>query len=265
MRYGVCLGIDKTNEIAIAARLGFDYIETGFSGLGRGTDEEFEAFKAALTQNGIRCEAANGFLPRDYRVTGKNIDREKLISYVEKGMKRGAETGLQTVVFGSSGARNLDEETDYITGFRQLTDFLREIACPAAARYGITIVTEPLRQQESNIINTVLDSAGLAAACGAENVGALADIYHMEVEKDSFQNIRRLCGCLKHAHISYPFERDGQKRVYPKSADEYDYAGFLDALRFAGCERCSIEAGYTDFESSAKDAIAVLRELDRIN
>ena len=261
MRYGICIGMDKTAEIEKAAKLGFDYIETGFSGLGRGDDAEFETFKACLERNNIRCEASNGFLPRDYRVTGKKIDFEKLTAYIQKGMERGAAVGLKTVVFGSSGARNLDSDTDYITGFRQLADFLRETACPIAARYGITVVTEPLRQQESNIINTVCESACLAAACKSANAGALADIFHMEVENDSFENIKRLKGCLLHSHISYPYERDGQKRVYPSDVNEYDYKGFIEALEYAGCTRCSVEAGVIDFDRDASAAIKVLKSL----
>lgn len=258
MKYGVCLGVDKTAEIVRAAEFGFDYIETGFSGLSRCTDEEFEAFRAALEKGGIKCRASNGFLPRDYRVTGRDIDRDRLAAYIEKGMKRGASVGLETVVFGSSGARNLDNETDYITGFRQLAEFIRDIASPAAKRYGVTLVIEPLRKQESNIINTVAESASLAAASGCDNTGALADIYHMYVENDSFENIRRLKGCLKHAHISCPC---GDGRVYPSDAGEYDYRGFIDALAYAGCGTCSIEAGCRDFDSEAPAAIKVLKQL----
>lgn len=260
MRYGVCRGTDRTDDIIKAAELGFDYIETGFSGLSRDTDEEFEAFRAALEKGNIRCEAANGFLPRDYRVTGKNVDRELLTAYVKKGMERGASVGLKTVVFGSSGARNLDDETDYITGFGQLAAFLREIACPIAKQYGITVVTEPLRQEESNIINTVIDGASLAAASGCDNAGSLADIYHMQTENDSFENIRRLKGCLKHAHISHPCGEDMSDRVYPSDPDEYDYRGFIDALTYAGCTRCSIEAGTKNFEADAAAAIKVLKQ-----
>lgn len=260
MRYGVCRGTDRTEDIILAAELGFDYIETGFSALSRDTDEEFETFKATLEKAGIKCEAANGFLPRDYRVTGKEIDYELLASYVKKGMERGSQVGLKTVVFGSSRARNLDEETDYITGFRQLVKFLCEIACPIAKQYGITVVIEPLRQEESNIINTVIDGASLAAASGCDNVASLADIYHMQTENDSFENIRRLKGCLKHAHISHPCGEDMSDRIYPSDPDEYDYKGFIDALTYAGCTRCSIEAGTKDFETDAAAAIKVLKQ-----
>lgn len=260
MRYGVCRGTDRIDDIIKAAELGFDYIETGFSGLSRDTDEKFEAFRSALEKGNIRCEAANGFLPRDYKVTGRNVDRDLLFSYVEKGMERGASVGLKVVVFGSSGARNLDDETDYITGFRQLACFMREIACPIADKYGITVVTEPLRQAESNIINTVIDGASLAAASGCDNAGSLADIYHMQNENDSFDNIRRLKGILKHAHISHPCGENMTVRVYPSDPDEYDYKGFIEALTYAGCTRCSIEAGTDNFESDAAAAIKVLRQ-----
>lgn len=261
MRYGICMGMDSIERIGIAASLGYDYIETGFGSLARGDDGEYDAFSRALSKAGIRCEAANCFLPGDYKVTGDAVDAKKLTEYVERGMSRGAALGLKTVVFGSGGARGLEEGTDYITGFRQIAAFLRDIACPIAERYGILIVLEPLCKQECNIINTVKEGADMAAACGCENAGGLADIYHMEVENDEWDNIRCVGRALRHAHISYPLMADGKKRIYPRSVGEYDYKGFIGALRDVGCEHCSIEAAVIDFERDARTAIGVLRAL----
>ena len=176
-------------------------------------------------------------------------------------MERGSKIGLKTVVFGSGGARELEDGTDYITGFSQIADFIRNIACPIADKYGVTIVLEPLCKQECNIINTVVEGADMAAASGCKNAGSLADIYHMQMEGDVWDNIRRLKDNLIHAHISYPFMYEGKKRVYPRNVDEYDYSGFINALKDAGCERCSIEAAVIDFESDAKAAIKVLHSL----
>ena len=45
-----------------------------------------------------------------------------------------------------------------------------------------------------------------------------------------------------------------------KESDNFDYKGFLDALKFIGCERVSIEAGTSDFASDAVEAIRVLNK-----
>lgn len=261
MRFGVCRGVDAIEDIKTAAKAGFDYIECGFSGLSRCSDAEFEAFAAVLSENNIKCEAANGFLPRDYKVVGEEFNEQKIAAYIEKGMERGAAVGLKVVVFGSGKARAVPEGMSFAKAYSELVYFLGEVAAPIAAKYGITVVTEPLRKDESNIIHTVKEGVMLGAATGKENVGGLGDIYHMVGAGDTYDDIKELKGSLLHAHISNPNEKDGKKRTYPASADEFDYKGFIDALEYAGCPRCSVEAGCDDFAKEAPITAKLLKSL----
>ena len=45
-----------------------------------------------------------------------------------------------------------------------------------------------------------------------------------------------------------------------KNESEFDYKGFFDALKFAGCERVSIEASTDNFFEDAKIAYDVLKK-----
>ncbi len=261
MRFGVCRGVDALEDIKTAAKAGFDYIECGFSGLSRCSDEEYEAFAAALSENNIKCEAANGFLPRDYKVVGDEFDEEKVAAYIEKGMARGAKVGLKVVVFGSGKARAVPEGTSFAEAYKQLVYFLGEVAAPIAAKYGVTVVTEPLRKDESNIIHTIKEGVMLGASTGRDNVAGLGDIYHMVGAGDTYDDVRELKGSILHSHISNPNGRNGKNRVYPADADEFDYKGFIAALEFAGCPRCSVEAGCDDFAREAPIAAGILKGL----
>lgn len=261
MRFGVCRGVEALEDIKTAAKAGFDYIETGFSGLSRCSEEEFEAFAAALKENDIKCEASNGFLPRDYKVVGEEFDEEKIAAYIEKGMERGAKVGLQVVVFGSGKARAVPDGMSFAEAYKQLVYFLGEVAAPIAARYGVTVVTEPLRKDESNIIHTIKEGVMLGAATGRENVGGLGDIYHMVGAGDTYDDVRELKGSLLHSHISNPNGNGVKNRTYPADAAEFDYKGFIDALEFAGCPRCSVEAGCDDFAREAPLAAKLLKSL----
>lgn len=262
MRYGVCFGVEAFDRVKTAKAAGFDFIECGFANLSRFDNSRFQSFKNALEENNILCEAANCFIPSDYRLTGNDIsDKKELCEYIEKGMARGEQIGLKIVVFGSGGARNLPDGFSFKKGFLQLRDFLRDIASPIAENHGITVVTEPLRFCESNIINTVSESVMLAAATECGNIAGLADIFHMVNSGDAYDNIRRLKGEIVHSHISCPLSRDNMKRIYPSDINEFDYRGFIDALREAGCERCSVEAKCSDFEKDAFAAAAVLKAL----
>ena len=261
MGYGTCLGGKEINFIPVAAKLGYDYFETNFGFLARGTDEEFEEFKKTVFESGIKCEAANCFMPNDLPVTGPSVDYDGIKAYVEKGMSRGSEAGLQTVVFGSGGARRIPDGFSYAEGIRQLGYFLGETVSPIAAKYGITVVIEPLRAQECNMINTVNEGVILSVLAGKNNIQTLADIYHMKFAGDTPDNIRMLKGSIKHAHISNPMPAGIAKRFYMKPSDECDYKAFVDALEYAGCPRCSIEAGTSDFASDAEEAAKVIKAL----
>lgn len=252
MRYGMCMGIDSPQNVKIAKDAGFDYMECGFSMLSRADDEVYAKFKTALEENGIRCEAANCFMPADLPVIGHDYGSDKYVGYIENGMKRGKELGMECVVFGSSAARNVPDGVRYAEGFRQLGDFLGRVVSPIAEKYGMTVVIEPLRKDETNIINTVKEGTMLAVISGKDNIACLADLYHMVSDDNS--DIRQLKGSIRHAHFSNPYSKNNLKREFPKSFDEYDYRSFIDALEYAGCERCSVEARCLDYPTEAVES-----------
>ncbi len=253
MKFGFCVGGD-TERVKIAKAVGADYVETGFEVLARDDGSEYDAFRAALEQSEIKCESANCFIPGRLKLTGETVDGDAIRRYVDRGMRRGADLGLKTVVFGSGGARCVPDGFPFDRAFRQLVCFLQEIAGPVAQTYGINVVVEPLC--DCNIIQTAKEGAMLAAAADRPNVFSLVDLFHMAKMADRVENIRVLKGMIQHAHIAEP-----SKRVYPKAVGEYDYKAFIDALEYAGCPRCSVEAGSSDFAVDAPAAMKVLRSL----
>lgn len=261
MKYGACVGGNDHENILVAAKLGFDYFETNFGTISRSTDDEFEAFKSTVKKSGIKCEAANNFMPADLPVTGPSVNYDAIKKYIESGMKRGHEVGLKIVVFGSGGARRIPDGFSYAKGIEQMSYFLGQIVAPIAQKYGITVVIEPLRAQECNMISTLNEAVILSALTGKDNIQALADIYHMRFAGDTADTIRILKGSIHHSHISNPFPSGEAKRVYMKPGDTTDYKAFIDALEFAGCERCSIEANTSDFPADAAEAVKVLKSL----
>lgn len=261
MRYGVCFGIEYPERVEIAKKAGFDYIEGGFCTLSRGSDEVFENFKKALEKNNIKCEAANGFFPRDLCLLGENFDKERIIEYTAKGFERGALIGLEKVSFGSGKARSIPDNMSYAEAFKGLGLVLREVISPLAEKYGITIVTEPLRKDECNIINTVKEGVMLSVLAGKDSISSLADIYHMLGEGDTNEDIRQLKGSIKHSHISYPYKKGELKRAFPENENEFDYRSFISALEFAGCETCSVEAQTNDFETDTIKAGKLLKRI----
>ena len=262
MRYGVSFHLGLSQQVKMAKDAGFDYVECGFWHLSRADDEMFQAYRQALEDSDIRCEAANCFIPGDLKIIGTDYAREEMTQFIENGFRRGAEIGLKVVVFGSGGARALPENVPFDEGFLQLGAFLRDVVSPLAAQYGITAVIEPLRKNETNMIHTLDEGVMLAALSGCKNISCLADVYHMWGAGETFDDIRRLKSCIRHGHISNPETPDlDAKRTFPLDRDEFDYKGFVDALTDAGCPRCSIEAHCYDFPTEIKKAGDVLRSL----
>jgi len=261
MKYGICVGMEQLDRIEVAAKSGYDYIEANFSALTQADEKTYTAFRNALCENNIACEAANCFLPGSVRLTGPEADLAPARAHVEKGMKRAHELGVQVIVFGSGGARKIPEGASFRRGFEQLVGFLRDVACPIAAQYGISIAVEPLCPQETNIINRVKEGAMLAAASGCENAGALGDLYHMAIIGDDGNELRALKGCVLHTHIANPALNTPKQRWFPADPSEYDYADFIRAAEYVGCPRCSVEGTCSDFAAEAPVALQTLKAI----
>lgn len=264
MRYGMCSAEQSPEIIEIVKKAGYDYIECRFWWLARLSDEEFADYQKLLEENELPCEAANCFIPGEFKlINNPELNVDALKAFVETGMKRCSELGVETVVFGSGGARSIPEGVDRKDGLNQLTSFLRDIIAPIAEKYEITVVIEPLSYADTNVINTIKEGADLAASTGSKYISDLCDLYHMVcVGEDVAANIRALKGSIKHAHIACALESGmGITRLFPRTTDEYDYQSFIDALEYAGCPRCSVEAGCRYFNLEASLSAKVLRSL----
>lgn len=260
MKFGMCGGMDR---IAGTKKAGFDYIEPALNWFGAMTDEEFDRLLAELKKYDLPCESTNCFLPWDVKVTGGNVDYDRLDSFLDKAFERAYTAGVKVSVFGSGGPRSVPDGYPFDKAVREFVLFLDEHAAPRAARYGIDVAIEPLNRKETNLIRSVREGSIIASLCKSENVYCLADVYHMIVEGDDWEDLKLLGGMIRHAHLSNPCppSETGKKRIFPKDPTEFDYAGFFEALRACGCERVSIEADLLgDFET---DAIAAGKLVDQ--
>jgi sugar phosphate isomerase/epimerase len=119
----------------------------------------------------------------------------------------------------------------------------------------MTIAVEPLRREETNIINSAAEGLQLVEAIGDPNFQLMIDFYHLASEHEDAAIVRRAAAHLRHLHMANP-----QGRVFPHEWSEYDYAPFFAALRQIGYgARISVEASTTDLPGDAPRAIALLR------
>ena len=252
MKFGVCGG----PEIAQAARqAGYDYFEWSVGGLLHPREEEsvFEEALAQVRAAALPCPAVNVFLPADLKVTGPDADLEKLRAYVSIAFRRAARAGVDTIVFGSGGARRIPEGYDRAAAFQQLAAFGR-MAGPIAGDYGVTIVVEPLNVSETNVLNTVEESAGLVRAVDHPNFQLLVDGYHWAKDRDSLAGILDNGPLIRHAHIATV-----EGRRPPRPAD--DCAAFLQAMaRIGYAGRMSIEGRIDSPQDELPLALETMRK-----
>jgi D-psicose/D-tagatose/L-ribulose 3-epimerase len=249
---GYCAGL-KGLETAKAA--GFDYVELGATEIAALSDADFEAALEQAKKIDIPTPNANLFLPASLRLTGAQpADPEEQLTYVRKAFARLNRLGVKILCFGSGGARRVPEGFSKEEAFAQLVAFGKRIA-PEARAHGITVVIEPLRRQETNIINTTAEGLALVKAVGDPNFQLLIDFFHLASEKEDPAVILEARQHIRHLHMANP-----NGRVFPQQWEEYDYAPFFAMLRQIGYTGgISIEASSKDVPGEAPRAIELLR------
>jgi sugar phosphate isomerase/epimerase/predicted enzyme related to lactoylglutathione lyase len=250
---GVCL---DAAQLEAAQAAGFDYVEINASKVAALPDEEFQQLVKRVRQLRIPVAAANVFLPGTIKIVGPEVDKEKQEAYARTCLARLKALGVKVQVLGSGGARRVPDGFSRDEAFAQLVDFCRRIA-PIARENGITIVIEPLRRQETNIINTEKEGLALMRAVDRPEVRILVDYYHLSEENENPDILLESGRDLAHVHVANP-----KGRVYPLAADESAYAPFfgnLCKIGYAG--RVSIEGSTTNFEVDGPKGLAMLRAL----
>ena len=200
----------------------------------------FRSALRALQNTDLPFVALNCFLPGNIKVTGPDADMRILENYATTVLQRAEEAGIQTIVFGSGGARAVPDGFDHTTARRQILDFCGMLG-PLAARHGVTIVIEPLRKKETNTLNTVSESAALVRELDHPNIRLLVDSFHILWDGDCLDHIVANGDLIRHVHVATVPER------LPPGMEECDLRPFFQALIRAGYNwRISIEATIKD-------------------
>jgi sugar phosphate isomerase/epimerase len=252
MRFGLCTSPDN---LALAERLGFDYIECALSSVAAYEDGEFDRVLAAVRASSLSVERVNVLFPGSIALIGPKADKKRIDDYLEAALPRAAALGATLVVFGSGGCRTFPAEYSFCRGYQELIQVTKRIG-EIAARCGITIAIEPLNRQETNCINSLREGAMLQHDVGSDSVGLLADLYHMLRENESIESIT-LIKDLRHTHIAllegrgFPVKRTDEAERFFKALKAVAYRGTM-----------SIEGSTENLEADAAQALKVLRSLE---
>lgn len=248
---GVCGAIDDFEK---AEQFGFDYFEPAVAATAALSDRAFADFEKRVSQSRLRCACFNSFI-RTLTVVGPAVDRDALTAYMNTALDRCRALGATIVVWGSAGSRNVPEGFSRDRAWQQMVSFLR-MAGPIAKARNIVVAIEPLRKQESNIVNTGAEAFRLLREVDHPNVKMIIDYYHLQQEHEDPQILEQARDAIVHLHFANP-----KGRVWPKDpAEDPGYAPFFEMVKKTGFSGGLSIEGRGTFEADAAASLAFFRK-----
>jgi len=252
-RFGVCAPVSKSAE---AKSAGWEFIEENVQVLLRGTvsDEQWQGAQA-INHSVLPLYAANCLVPADMKITGPDVDLERLRTYIIRVLKRAFRLGMKTLVFGSGAARKVPEEFDRATARQQIIDFA-SLAAPIAFRQNLLLVLEHLNKGETNIINSVAEALDYVKAVNHPGFQCMVDTFHFWTENESLQDLQAALPWIKHVHLA---DKDG--RTAPGESGKSDYRPLFRVLKQGGYNgQISVEAiGFNDIAGLGPKVLAFIK------
>ncbi len=222
---------------------GANYLEIGVSSVlcPHLPDSVWLANYNSLKDGALPTPCANKLFPGDYKLTGPDADLQKNLNYVEVAMQRGRMLGVEIFVLGSGGPRRIPEGFSREEAKAQFIELCKGIG-DLGEKYGITVVIEPLRRQESNFINSVREGMEIVNAVNKPHLQVLADFYHMANVDEGPDAIIEAGKHICHCHI-------GEKahRTAP-GVEGDDFTPYFEALKIINYKgrmsmECNVEEG----------------------
>jgi len=251
---GMCINPDKVAALAP----GYDYLELTVSGALRPLEDDATMAEplAALAALRPPVRAFNVLVPGVVRLTGPEVDWERVRAYVDRAISRAQRLGGKVIVFGSGGARNIPDGFAREEAWGQLVRFLG-ICADRLRGTGVTLAIEPLNRKESNIVNTYLEGVRLAKdANRPAEVKVLADIYHFMMEEEPIDDLAQAPEWLAHVHLADSGRLNPGTGTYPLQR----WFAILHDVNYEGM--ASVECSWgEDYTRQSAESLAFLRPL----
>jgi D-psicose/D-tagatose/L-ribulose 3-epimerase len=251
VKLGVC-----SRDVTSAQKYGFDYIEPAAAEIAAMSEDQFRQYAETVLASPLRCHAFNSFIRRpDLKVVGNEVSVSALKEYVESCLTRCRRLGASVVVWGSAGSRNVPDGFSRQRAADQIADFLR-MAGDLARQHNLTVAIEPLRHQESNILNTGAEALEMVRKVKHPNVRMIIDYYHLREENEDPQILETARQEIVHLHFANP-----HGRIWPHDLSEDDhYRSFFKYLKKTGYSGGISIEGQGTFEKDAAASLAFFRQ-----
>lgn len=237
---GLAAGLDKA---AALKQAGAQFLTLGTDAFLAPAEPEavFEKNLARLREGPLPALACNGFIrPPELRCVGADATPDQVLAWAEKVFQRAGRAGIQFVVFGSSGARRLNDGWSREKADAQFVALLKRMG-PRAEAAGVTLTIEQLNSGECNYITRLAEGAAIVRAVGHPRIRMLADLYHMARMGDGPAELEAAMDTVVHVEIA-----EEKERTVPGVKGD-DFRPWFRVLRKAGYHGAvSIEGRWDD-------------------
>ena len=223
------------------------------------SEAQFQVYLENIRNLELPLFGSNIFIPGNLKIVGPDVDEEALLSYVEVVFQRGEAAGIEMIIWGSGGSRQIPEGFNRIKAKEQFISMAKKVS-DLAKKYNIVLAVESLNSTECNFINTVAEALEVVKAVDRENFRLCADIYHMLMEGESPEVILTTKDYLVYCEIA---EKEGRT---PPGVNGEDFTPFLTALKEVNYEgNIMIECRWKDIEDQGRSAYQYLRnQIDEV-
>jgi D-psicose/D-tagatose/L-ribulose 3-epimerase len=245
----------KTNVFADAKAAGFEYVELALQDVLPLADGDFAQLAAELHRLNLRALSGYNPIPKELKLVGPEVDAAKLDEHTSRLIARAASLKLTYLVLNSAASWKVPDGFDHDRAFGQLADFSSRFAA-AADKHGVTVLIEPMRGTDSNMITNVAEAVKLVEAVARPNFQLMVDYSFLTIQQDDPKNLLAAGKHLRNVHISNP----SANRTYPMADGESDYVAFFSVLKQIGYRGgLSVHGGTQAFSNDAPRAITFLR------
>lgn len=282
MKIGCCLLMRRTDGeadesamllsqleegLTAAADAGFDFVELPSWAVSRLGPADAVRAKELIAASALPVPVFNSIVPPNAMLVGPDADPEALAMHLAATMRAIRDFGGEVAVLGGAKQRFAPKGFARDAALEQFERFV-QLCERDAADSGIVVAVEHISRKETNIVRTLEEATELAAKQYSPHVKALADTYHMFVEREEYDSLTEAIemDLLAHVHLA---DRDrlfpGEAAVRSTDADGdeaalgVDFASLIETLRVADYEgRLSVECMYADLnELRAKGRAAL--------
>lgn len=247
MKSGICLLLLATNHdplaraaIPTAAKAGYDYAEVSLARIYSLTDNQLSDYRSLFAKSGLPVEVFNNAVPKGLALAGPNADSQALSRYIDRALYLAGFMGASMITMSGPNRLTAPSGCTWEDIFPSYIRFLAEYA-DRAAECGVTLVIEPINEEEHSFISTVSTALDAVMAVNRSNLMTMIDSYHFIKQQDDLETV--IQNIFHIGHIHYAAQ---SRRTYPLESDMDACRQLLTPLLEAGYKgRISIEA-YAD-------------------